>query len=132
MLSDRQLEVPERLQQRLGESLLGRADGALEDDEQVDVGMQAEQAPSVSPDRADDDRRTRVARGVAGQIPDDLVELRRVAALCRAPAPALARRGRQLGARGVERRMRPAPERLPFTFEIVHLIRHLVQCPSAS
>ncbi len=53
VLADGQAEVPERLEQGADEALLARSHRVLEQDQQVDVGVEAQRAPAVSPERAD-------------------------------------------------------------------------------
>ena len=53
MLADGETEVPERLQQRADEALLARPHRILEQDQQVDVGVEAQRAPAVAAEGAD-------------------------------------------------------------------------------
>ena len=53
VLADGQPEIPERLEQRADEALLARPHRVLEEDEEVDVGVQAERLPAVAPEGHD-------------------------------------------------------------------------------
>ena len=52
VLTDGQAEIPQRLQQGADEALLARPHRVLEQEQQVDVGMEAERPPAVAPERA--------------------------------------------------------------------------------
>ena len=53
VLADGQPEVPERLEQGADEALVARPHRILEQDQQVDVGVEAERAPAVAAKSAD-------------------------------------------------------------------------------
>jgi hypothetical protein len=77
LMADCQSQIPERLQQRIGELLLRPRQPAVEDDEQIDVGVEAERAAPVAANRAN--RPWRVAAGAGGNLPDEIVHLLGVA-----------------------------------------------------
>ena len=56
VVSHRQLEVPQRVQQRRQEALLAAPDPPAEEHQQVEVGVQAELPPAVPAQRADRNR----------------------------------------------------------------------------
>ena len=57
LVADRQAQVPQRMQERLDELLFGRPDRAVEHDEQIEVGVEAEHPPAVAAERANGERR---------------------------------------------------------------------------
>ena len=52
-MTDDELEVPERLQHGVDESLFVTRQFALEEDQQIDVRVQAERSAAVAAERAD-------------------------------------------------------------------------------
>ena len=52
VLTDGQPQIPERLEERADEAFLARRHRILEEDQQVDVGVQAERPPAVPAERA--------------------------------------------------------------------------------
>ena len=58
-MPDHEARVPERVQQRPEKALVLIAERAVEDDEQIDVGMQAEMASPVAAERGNDDTAVR-------------------------------------------------------------------------
>ena len=71
LVADDEAEVPERVQDGAEQPLFGRAEVAAEEDEQIDVGVEAELLAAVPADR--DDRDGRHRRG-AGRFPGRVVE----------------------------------------------------------
>jgi len=60
LMADHDAKVPQRVEKRPKEALLGRADAGAEQDEQVDVGMERQVPPAVSAQRNDGDRAGRL------------------------------------------------------------------------
>ncbi len=99
VLPDRELDVPERLQERVDEPLGAGVNRPVEHDQQIDVGVERERAPPVPADRADDHGPLDVASGL-DERPHHLVHVRRIAPLDDPATAPGARRGRVLGAGG--------------------------------
>ena len=87
MLADRQPEIPERLEQRADEALVARPHRVLEEDEEVDVGVQAERLPAVSPEGHDRHGRTGVHARVFRQLLHQRVDASGVPGLDVPPSP---------------------------------------------
>ncbi len=51
LVSDDHADVPQRVQERAEEGLFGRADGAAEENQQIDVGVQTEVPPAIAAER---------------------------------------------------------------------------------
>ncbi len=87
LVPDHHPDIPERMQERAKEAFLGRADAAVEEHQQIDVGVQAQVAAAVAAERDDRDRTCRSA-GLGEEAPQqrvDAVGVRSSAA--RPPAP---------------------------------------------
>ena len=56
VVSERQLEIPQRLQHRPDEPLFGRTDRSAEDDQQIDIRVQAKRLAAVPAERTDGHR----------------------------------------------------------------------------
>jgi hypothetical protein len=67
------------VQERAKELLVGRADRPTEQDEQVDVGVEAQMPASVATEREHGDLRRGLRRRVIEQLPDQAVEVVREA-----------------------------------------------------
>ena len=67
VLPDREPEIPKRLQQPADSAFLDGADLAADDDQEVEIGVQAERAAPVAADRADGDRRRDVAQDLVAR-----------------------------------------------------------------
>ena len=72
LVADGETQVPERVEHRFDDPLFGRADGAVEDEEQIDVGVQAQRPAAIAAERRDrkgrDRRSLRRVDDVANQI----------------------------------------------------------------
>ena len=105
LVADHDADVPERVQERPQEPLLGGADAPAEQHEQIDVGMEAEMTAPVAAEREDDHALGR--RAVRKQLPQHRVDAIRIA-LERAPSTGAAPDvGRQFRARRGQRRRQP-------------------------
>jgi hypothetical protein len=108
VMADRQFQVPERLENGVDEAFFARADRPVEDDEQINVRVQAEGAAPVSAERRHDPGLARLARRPFGDASYEVVHLERIPGLRRAPATAregldavdVARRGQVCGPLG--------------------------------
>ena len=74
MLADGQPEVPERLEQRPDEALLARPHRVLEEDEDVDVGVQAQRPPAVTPKGTDRHGGAGVDAGALRELLDERID----------------------------------------------------------
>ena len=95
-------QIPERVQDGLDDTLLGRGDRAVDDYEQIDVGVEAQMTPAVTSDR---DQREPMARRLVGglvNVADDAVDPVGIAGGRRQPGVRLPRLGPQLVTRGGE------------------------------
>ena len=86
VVPDVEAQVPERVQHRPQEALLGRADRAAEHEQQVDVRMHAQLPPPVAAERHEGDGRVGLAAGRRVDLPHQIVDAVREAA--EAPQPA--------------------------------------------
>jgi hypothetical protein len=89
VVPDGQLQIPKRLQDRVYYARFFPLNAALEQDQQVDIRVQAERTTTVPADRANHERLSGVpARGL-DELPDNRIHLGCVLRLRRAAAPAL-------------------------------------------
>ena len=102
LVADHDAEIPERVQKAVHEALFGRADAVAEEQEQIDVRVQAQVTAPVSAKR-DDRERPVVRTGVGEQLPDQRVDAIGVPLERAAAAGAARDRGAQLLPRGIER-----------------------------
>ena len=102
LVPDDHAEVPQRVQEAVDEALLRGADAAAEEQQQIDVGVQAEMAAAVAAER-DDGHRPVVRARVGEQLADQRVDAIGVALEGAAAAGAARDRRAQLLPRGVER-----------------------------
>ncbi len=77
-MTDDDAEIPKRVEKAVDEPLLGRADAAAEQQQQIDVGVKTEVAASIAAER-DDGNRPVVGAGVGEQLTDERVDAIRVA-----------------------------------------------------
>ena len=94
--------IPERMQKRAKEALLGRPDAAVEQQQQVDVGVKAEMPAAVAAKGNDRDGTFRAA-SLGVKRPQQRVDAIGVLLECRASASATSDIAAQLVARRVER-----------------------------
>ena len=113
VVPDLEPQIPQRMQQRLDEALLGTADGRAEHHEQIDVGMEELGFAAVPADRADGERRLRVRARAVDELADDAVDALGVAGESRAPSFAALGGVDQLAPRLVERRRKAEPQAPP-------------------
>ena len=93
VLTDGQPQIPERLEERADEALLARRHRILEEDQQVDVGVEAERSPAVPAERANRHGRAGVRPRGFRELLHQRVDAARVAGLHVAPAAPVPRRG---------------------------------------
>ncbi len=111
LVADDDAEVPERIQEIADEALLRRTDAVAEEQQQIDVGMEAQVAAAVAAER--EDRHGAVVRARLGEeLPDERVHAIRVP-LQRAAAAGTARdRRAQFSPGRVERRLQRGAGRI--------------------
>ena len=102
-MTDHDAEIPERVQERPEELLLGGADATAEQDQQVDVRMETQMAPAVTAEREHDDF-VRLPAGVGEQLPQHGVDTIGVAFERRPSARPAQHVGLELRPRGFESR----------------------------
>jgi hypothetical protein len=106
LMADREVRIPQRMQDGADALLLVGSDLAVEQKKDVDVGVEAELTPTVAAER-DDQAGRRAGRRVGEKALKELVDAIRKAAKRRPPALAARSRGRQFLSRafdGGERR----------------------------
>ena len=104
VLADGEAQIPERLQEGIDETLFGGADLSIEDDQQVDVGVQAQQSAAVSTDGADGHGRARRRDRRHGELAHERVDAAGVPRQYGPAAAAVPRLRGVLLARGGENR----------------------------
>src|SRR5262249_38388583 len=102
LVADREACVPQRVQDGAHEMLLGRADLAVEQEEDVDVGVQAQLTTAVAAER-DDQAGGRAAHSISEERLEETVDAIGKLAQRRASALAARRGRRQLRSRAVHR-----------------------------
>ena len=111
LVADHQLEVPQRLEHGVDEPLLVATDGAVEQNHQIDVGMQTERAAAVAAERTHHQRPRGLCPGRLDQLQHHFVHARGMARLRLAAAAPLPGLERELAAGGGERRRHLRPPR---------------------
>jgi hypothetical protein len=81
LMADDELQIPEWLEHGIDETFLLTSDWFFEQDHQVDVGVEAQRSPPVSPERTDDHRRRGVRSRRLDELPDDTVHVGGIAGL---------------------------------------------------
>ena len=126
LMADRQAEIPERMEHALDERLLGRADVAGEDEQQIDVRVRRQRAAPIAAERRDGhvDRR----RGERGpdQAADQVVHVVGEPRVRRAAAQAALHGGRELLA-GRREELTGSPSILDRSLVAHSRARHRVQ-----
>ena len=89
MLTDGQAEVPERLEQRADEAFVARRHRVLEQNQEIDVRVQAERPAPITAERAERERGARVDAGILGQLLDERVDPAGIAGLDLPTGPAM-------------------------------------------
>ncbi|PYR65862.1 MAG: hypothetical protein DMF88_18280 [Acidobacteria bacterium] len=102
LMADDDAEIPERVEKAVDEALLRGTDAIAEEQQQIDVGVQAEMAASIAAER-DDGNRPVVGARVGELLADERVDAIRVALERAAPAGAARDRRAQLFSRGMQR-----------------------------
>ena len=92
VMADGQAEIPERLQDRVDETFFRRANRLLEEEQQIDVGMERQRPAAVAADRADRQRGAGVFARQLRELLHDGVDLTGVPGLHVAPGASLPRR----------------------------------------
>ena len=129
LVPDHELKIPERLEDGVDEPLLVPADAVLEQNHQIDIGMQTQRPAAVAAERTDHQRPRRVDARRLHELLDDFVHPRGVAGLGFTPASPLPRLERELAPRRGQRRrhLRAAGPRIrqPARRLITRAARHL-------
>jgi hypothetical protein len=102
VVAHNQLEIPKRLQDAVDHPRLFALDAAFEKDQQIDIRMEAQRAPTVAAERADDERLRRVNASGVDELPHDSVHLGGIPRLCVTAAAARFSRRRKVAARTPE------------------------------
>ena len=100
LMTDDELQVPERLQHGVDESFLSPRQFVLEHDQQIDVRVQAQRSAPVSAECADHQCLACVVARGFHKLPYEGIHLRGVGRLSRAPAAPLPRFRDEIAARG--------------------------------
>ena len=108
VMPDVEAQVPQRVQHRLQETLVGGADRPAEQEQQVDVGVQAQLPSAVAAHGHDRHRRVGLFARCAVDLTDDPVDLSGVARQALA-APA---RGQRVGLQFFARRAQDVRQRI--------------------
>src|SRR5206468_3984883 len=102
LVTDDHAEIPQRVEKPVDETLLGGADAAAEEKQEIDIRMQTEVPAPVAAERDDGDR-TVIGTRVGKELADQGVDPIGVPLKGAAPAGAARNRGAQLLPRGIER-----------------------------
>ena len=102
LVTDDHAEIPQRVEKPVDETLLGGADAAAEEKQEIDIRVQAQVPAAVAAERDDGDR-TVIGTRVGKELADQGVDAIGISLEGAAPAGAARNRGAQLLPRGIER-----------------------------